>query len=334
MANTALVKACVKRYVGHHVVLEVDLKNVVFTEQKSCTPGFLKMFEHHGHEHVHTLVRTLQKAAKDPRIIGLAVTMNRVMAMVEHFEELREAVLAMRAAGKKTLIYTPTFQEMGPATVQYWFASAFEEIYMCDIGNLALVGWKVQVPFLRQLMEKISAEPHLTTRRKYKTMANVVTEDHFTPEHKETMENILQGLFGQMMDDIAAARGLSVEDVRALVSAGPYTAQQALDKKLISGIVYEHEFYDRVLKERCPYPQTFFTRFFDAFCKFVGRTPHPVGVNLLDAQLYYKKSGGNPYGPKRGTRIALITIQGHIHMGKSHMEVRQVYSSPFDSIKF
>lgn len=277
--------------------------------------------------HVHTLVRTLLKASKDCRVAGLVVTLDRLQASVAHLEEIREAVLAFRAAGKKTLLHANALTEVGSATVMYWFASAFEEIYMPSIGTLHLAGMKLQPVFVHGLLaDKLGAEPHLFARREYKNAANMFTQDKFTDAHREATDAILQAFFEQITNDIAAARNLSVDFVKERMTEGPITARRAMELGLINGISYEDEFYDNVLPTKFRAPQPFIGSLLTKVLQPVPIPGQPKGISLLYASTFYKRSGGSPYACGK-TKIALINIVGSIHMGQSQQEYDGTYTS-------
>jgi len=51
---------------------------------------------------------------------------------------LRAALLQFRKAGKKSLFFCESFGEWSKGHLKYYVASAFEEIYMPQSGNLIL----------------------------------------------------------------------------------------------------------------------------------------------------------------------------------------------------
>lgn len=285
------------------------------------------MFQSKKVVHVHTLVRTLLKASKDCRVAGLVVTLDRLQVSIAHLEEIREAVLAFRAAGKKTLLHANALTEVGSATVMYWFASAFEEIYMPSIGTLHLAGMKLQPVFVHGLLsDKLGAEPLLFARREYKNAANMFTQDKFTDAHREATDAILQAFFEQIVNDIAAARNLSVDFIKERMAEGPITARRAFELGLINGIAYEDEFYDTVLPSKFTAPQPFIGTLLTKILQPVPIPGQPKGVSLLYASSFYKRSGGSPYACGK-TKIALINIVGSIHMGQSQQEFDGTYTS-------
>jgi protease-4 len=310
-------KAHARRYVAPNTVLEIDMRTIEFKEVGPVTSGLLGLLPQEG-VNVHTVVRTLLKAAKDDRIVGLVVTLDKVQATLTELEEIRDAVMTFRATGKKTLVHANTFKEFGHGTLAYWFATAFEEIYMPAIGSLNFVGLGVQTPFIRSLFTKIGAEPHIAQRRKYKSAANMFMEEKYTKEHKETTEHILNTVFEHVVNDIAAARNLGVDVVRDIITKGPYSSERAQDLKLINGVIYEDEFYDVLLPSKFQFDRGLI----GSLCYKLKSTiapEQPKGVNLLFASNFFKRAGGSPYTCGKN-KVALINVIGSIHMGQSETD--------------
>jgi protease-4 len=311
-----------KERVVSNTVLEIDLRDAEFKEVGPSSSGWMALLQQKA-TNTHTLVRTIMRASKDAHVIGLVVTMSDVRANLTELEEIRDAVMAFRAAGKKTLIHVNTFKEVGHGTLRYWFASAFEEIYMPSIGSLNFLGLKVNVPFFRTMLDKIGAVPLLTQRRKYKTAANMFMEEKFTKEHKESTEHLISTVYEHLINDIAAARGMSVDHMKQLMAEGPYSAERAAELKLLNGVIYEDEFYEVLLPERFKVERGIFGKLLQQVVSMVKPT-QPKGVNLIFASRFYKLTGGD--SPSSSifscgrTKVALINVMGPIHMGRSETD--------------
>lgn len=317
---SAIYRKASNRWVAPGTVLEVDLRGVTISEL-APESGLLAMFQSSKVVHLHSLVRTLLKASKDCRISGLVVTFDRVEATTPQLAEIREAVLAFRATGKKTFLHANALNEIGSATEVYWFASAFEEIYMPSIGTVHLAGMKKQPFFLHRLItEKLGAEPYIFARREYKNAGNIFTEEKFTDAHREATEGILNAYFEQITNDIAAARNLSVEKVKDAMIEGPISARRAVELGLITGIAYEDDFYDTILPSKFTAPRPLIGTLLTKILSPAPISGQPKGVSLLYASTFYKRSGGSPYASGKN-KIALINIVGNIHMGQSQEEL-------------
>ena len=205
-------------------------------------------------------------------------------------QEVRAAVISFRAAGKPALAYAETFGEAGPGNSSYYLATAFDEVYLQPSGDVGLTGLMYEQPFFRGTLDKLGIIPRLDGRKEYKSFRYQFTERKYLPPHREAVEQVMKSRFGQMVRGIAEARKLSEEEVRSLIDRGPFIGREAVDAKLVEGLAYRDQVYDRV-KEKAGAKAEFLT----------------IGD--------YRKRAGGPY--EKGATVALIYGVGGIMRGKS-----------------
>lgn len=315
--NIAIYKTFVSPYVAANTVLRIDFRHVEISENNpSKTSTSLFDVSSTKIVNVHTLVRTIIQASKDVRISGLVVHLDKFQATMTEMQEIRDAVVAFRTTGKKTMCYTSSFAESGSATLLYWFASAFEEIYMADFGTLSLVGLKFQPYFLRQMLDMVAAKPHLITRRRFKTMANMYMHDKFTGEHKVSTTEMMNAIYDHIVQEIAQSRGFSIETTQQLLEGGPYMASEAFDDKLVNCLAYEDEFYDSLLSTKFGMEKNN-----SSWWKIFSTSKSQLEkFKLMSINNYHDKLGSRALHVKGCTKIALINIIGTIHTGKSQTQ--------------
>ncbi|MBN1206497.1 MAG: signal peptide peptidase SppA [Myxococcaceae bacterium] len=190
----------------------------------------------------------LEKGAKDARVKSLLVRVGQPGSMAA-VQELRDAVKAFRASGKKAIAFTDTFGEGGNATGAYYLASAFDEVYIQPSGDINLTGLAMETPFARDAFARLGVQPRIGQRYEYKNAVNTYTEQGFTAPHREAMEKLLTSFYGQIVAGIAEGRELPEEEVRRLIDNAPLLGQAALDAKLVDGLLYRDEVLDKVKKE-------------------------------------------------------------------------------------
>ncbi|HEX8821537.1 MAG TPA: S49 family peptidase, partial [Archangium sp.] len=283
----AMLGAASKPGVPGNVVLELELDEalVEYMPEDSLASAFGP-----GRTTVRDVVDALEKAGEDARVKGLVVRMNGAPGSTAVVQELRDAVKAFRAKGKKAVAYADTFGEGGGASGTYYLASAFDEIYLQPSGDLSLLGPAIETPFARDALAKLGVKPRIGKRHEYKNAANTYTEQTYTPEHREATERFLTSLFGQMVKGVAEGRKLSEDEVKAAIDAAPLLGKQAVDAKLVDGLLYRDEVYAKVKQE-------------------AGE-----GARLLFLDKYLERAGRpNTKGPT----VALIYGAGGISRGQS-----------------
>jgi protease-4 len=242
----AMLGAASKPGIPGNVVLELELDEplVEYAAEDSLSSAFGK-----PPTTVRDVVDALEKAGEDGRVKGLVVRLNGTPGSTAVVQELRDAVKAFRAKGKKTVAFADTFGEGGGATGSYYLASAFDEVYIQPSGDLSILGPAVETPFGRDALAKLGVKPRIGQRHEYKNAVNTYTEQTFTPQHREATERFLASLFGQVVKGVAEGRKLSEEQVRAAVDAAPLLGSQAVEAKLVDGLLYRDEVYEKVKKD-------------------------------------------------------------------------------------
>lgn len=84
------------------------------------------------------ICESLEKAAVDPRIKGIAVEINPLQIGWSKVQELRRYIQLFRDSGKFTIAYMKIAGEK-----EYYLSTAFEEVYVAPSANIRLAGFSV-----------------------------------------------------------------------------------------------------------------------------------------------------------------------------------------------
>jgi protease-4 len=240
---------------------------------------------------VRDAVDALEKAGDDPRVKGLLAHIATSPGSFAATQELTDAVKAFRAKGKKTVAWADSYGEFSGGNGAYFLASAFDEVYLQPSGDVGFIGIAVETPFAREALEKLGVKPEMNARHEYKNAVNLFTETTFTPAHKEATEQLARSLFNQLVRGVAEGRKLTLDEVRKRVDQGPHLADEALQARLVDGLLYRDEVYERV------------------------KETWGKGAELLWLHRYLDRAG-RPHTEGRDT-VALIYGVGQVMRGKS-----------------
>ena len=276
-----------KERVASRTILEVDLEQpfVEFVPDDGIAQAMMgQAFT------VRDVVEALQQGAGDDNVAGLVARVGGGAHGMAVLQEIRDAILAFREQGKFAVAFAETFGEVGPGNGSYYLATAFDEIWLQPSGDIGLTGLIYESPFINRALGKLGLVPRMDHRHEFKNAMNMFTETSYTEAHRESMQRIMESQFGQMVRDIAAARGLDEGKVRAHFDHGPFLGEEAVDAGLVNGLAYRDEVWSRV-KERA------------------GR-----GAKLLFLHKYLERAG-RPHDS--GPTIALIYGVGAVRRGPS-----------------
>jgi len=143
-------------------------------------------------------------------------------------QEVRDAIMAFRAAGKPAIAYAETFGEAGPGNSSYYLATAFDTVYLQPSGDLGFTGLLYEQPFVRGTLDKLGLIPRIDGRKEYKSFRYMLTERKYLPPHREAITRVMESQFSQIVKGVAASRKLTEDQVRSLVNEGPFLANRPL----------------------------------------------------------------------------------------------------------
>lgn len=199
----------------------LDIPQSLFELRQDYYPGVLH------------LTRRIADAKVDPKVTGLVLDLRGVSAGLGKIQELRDAVVDFKAAGKPVIAYV-TDASMG----EYYLAVAADKIFQHPAGSLDLKGLAVTTPFFRGFFDKIGVQPQFVGIGKYKSAPEQFMRKDLSDPAKEQEEALLTDAYGMIVDAIAKARRLSKDEVKAIVARGMLTPPAAKEKNLVDDVVY------------------------------------------------------------------------------------------------
>ena len=186
-------------------------------------------------------VEALKAAESDERVEGLLIRAGRGDMGLAQMQELRAAIASFRQSGKFAVAFAESFGEGGNGTLHYYLASVADEVWLQPSGDVAITGFLLESPFVRDALDEIGVKPRLAQREEYKGAADIFTADEMPEPLRENRQRLVDSWLGQMARDVAGSRGLSREEVQLLVDNAPHLARDALQGGLIDQLGYWDE---------------------------------------------------------------------------------------------
>ncbi|MCB1154907.1 MAG: signal peptide peptidase SppA [Deltaproteobacteria bacterium] len=185
------------------------------------------------------LVRRLEMARLDPKVEAAIVTISDNRLGLARAQEVARLIGALRESGKKV-----TCVLEGGGLRDYLIAAQADKIVLPPPSSLFITGLAMESVFLGDLLKKLDVEADLLNEGKYKNAAEMFTRNGPTKYARQMMDDLVQGLHGELTAMIASGRGVSAETVTAWIDGAPYTSKEAK----AAGIVDEVAYRDEVLK--------------------------------------------------------------------------------------
>jgi protease IV len=269
---------------------------------------------------LRTLVEALERAAADERVSGLVARVERPADSWAHAEELRAAVQAVAAAGKRTVAHAQTFGEVGDGTLAYYTAVAFDEIHLQPSGEVGLTGLAAEVPFVADLLDKLGVAAELDHRHEYKAAKNLLTERGFTAPHREAVERIVASHHEQLVAAIATGRGIDPAHAGALVDRGPQPGGEALDAGLVDRLAYRDETLAEVQSGAGPQARLVTLQRYGGGRRRLRRPRAGVALIHGSGSIAVGRSRRSPFGSVLGADTVVAAFQQAIR----HRRVRAI----------
>ncbi len=183
------------------------------------------------------LMRWLDEAAKDPRLSGVVLKVSDLPGVDwGQAEELRQAVLRLRAADKKVLAVLLNVDDRG-----YFVASAADQVYALPGASLVVNGLSANVRYLGGTMEKLGISWDVARVGEYKTAPEQLTRTDMSAAQRETLNAYLDTQAGHYETVVAGARKVPVERVREAWALGLLSAAKAQALGLVDGVLPQEE---------------------------------------------------------------------------------------------
>ncbi len=181
----------------------------------------------------------LDKAAADSRIKAVVLQPEGLSAGWAKLEELRLDVDKFKKSGKPVFAYLRQ-----PGMREYYVAASADRIYLGPSETVMVKGLRAENDVLQEHAGKDWRQRG--NRRhagKYKDFGDMFTRTDMSPETREVMNSVVDGLYGDLLTGIASGRRKSPEQVRAIIDQGPFTASQALKAGLVDELRFEDQMW-------------------------------------------------------------------------------------------
>ena len=181
-----------------------------------------------------SVLSELAKAQRDPRLAAVVLRIRDLDVGWGMAQELRDAVRELSASGRRTLAYLET-GSLG-ANLEYYVASAADEVVIAPATSSPLVGLAMEYLFLGGLWEKLGAGVEAIGSGEYKSGAETLAGSKMSEAHREMATSLLDSTFEQFVQGIAEGRGLEPAYVRETIDSAPVTPEELVGLGLADAV--------------------------------------------------------------------------------------------------
>ena len=178
-------------------------------------------------------VELLKTLRDDPSVRGVVIDVRDVQGGQAALQSLRAAMLDLRAAGRTVLVHVH-----GLGWRELLVASGADRVWMTPSGEVFLMGLGARMTYYGPALEKIGVKADLVAVGRFKTFGEPYLRGHPSKANREQLSELLGDLQDQVIELVAAGRGLDADSLRALLGRSPLSADQALEAGLVDDVQY------------------------------------------------------------------------------------------------
>lgn len=192
---------------------------------------------------VKNFIDALYRAKSDARVKGIYARLKSPRYSIANVQEIRTALDDFKKSGKFAYIFSSS---LSGGTGTYYLATAFDEIWMQPMGALSIPGLNAELPFFRNVLDKVGVEPQFLKRKEFKSAYESFTNSEISKANELSTRTLVDDLVSVFVKDISASRNISTAEFKKQMDKGLLVRNEALDAGLVDFIDYEDQLVEKV----------------------------------------------------------------------------------------
>ena len=176
------------------------------------------------------LVRELRHHRDNPSVRAVVIRINSPGGVVGPTQEVHDALLRLRQAGK------PVVASLGSVAASggYYVAVAADQIFANPGSLTGSIGVIMQMANVDALMKKVGVDYVVVKAGQFKDLGNFSRP--MTPEERRVIQSLLDDVHGQFIEAVATGRKLDRSAVVQFADGRVFSGTQALKLKMVDSL--------------------------------------------------------------------------------------------------
>lgn len=175
----------------------------------------------------------IRAAKDDERISGIWLRVDSPSLGWAGSKELRDAIVEFREAGKPCVAWAEQWTTGG-----YYVGSACDTVAVAPAGILLVNGLAVHVTYYAGLFEKVGVKADMLHVGDFKSAVEPYERTGPTEPASLAMDHLLDSLWADFLEPVAASRGMSVDELRAKIDQPSLSPERARAAGLVDVLAY------------------------------------------------------------------------------------------------
>lgn len=176
------------------------------------------------------LLANIRKAKEHPDIAGIYLNGGSLLGGYASMKELRDALLDFKASGKFVVAYADAYTQ-----ANYYLVSVADKIFLNPIGMLGWQGISAQVPFYKNMLDKLGIEMQIIRVGSFKSAVEPFSNTEMSEANRNQITAYVHSFWNEILNSVSESRGISTEKLNAY--ADEMMTFQASEKNWSYGLV-------------------------------------------------------------------------------------------------
>ena len=187
------------------------------------------------------LSRSLGKAAADPAVKAIVVDVDQAELDFSQIQELRRQFKKLREAGKDIWLYS---EHLTNGTTL--LGSAANHFALMPEADCSFSGIHSESMYYKGLMDKVGVRAEVIHIGDFKSYGETFYRSGPSDEAKQQQEKLIDSVFSQIVEEVAASRKLTADQVKSIIDDGALTATKAQKEGLVDELLYRTDFVKKL----------------------------------------------------------------------------------------
>ena len=187
------------------------------------------------------LSRSLAKAATDDSLKAVVVDADGAMLDFAQIEELRRQLMTLRDAGKDVWIYT---EHLGNGTAL--LGSAANHFTLMPEADCAFHGINAESMYFKGLLDRMGVRAEVVHIGDFKSFGETFYRTGPSDYAKQQQEQLVDSIYQQLVDGVAAGRKLDPAKVRSIIDDGGINARGMVEAGIADEVLYRTDFVKKL----------------------------------------------------------------------------------------
>ena len=218
-------------------IMMLDL-NGALAERSQDNPFDALMGDNYKTYGLDDILSSIKKAKENDDIKGIYIEATSLGAGFASREEIRNALKDFKESGKFIVAYGDSYSQG-----LYYLSSVADKVLLNPQGMVEWRGLAATPMFFKDLLAKIGVEMQIFKVGTYKSAVEPFISTEMSPANREQIDAYLTSIWGQVTNDVAESRKISVDSLNAIADRMLmfYPAEESVQCGLVDTLIYKND---------------------------------------------------------------------------------------------